>query len=531
MNKKRFLYITAILLLIGVLACIVYSDKYAYALNEKPTLQFSNDQLDTMQNLRFMAPADENRGLTSDVYATFFDENEYEQYFVFSKDVKTDSVVCYLVGEQGNNLNRYVVNFAETPDFAAGYHKISCVVTELPIIEVNIDEESPSFEEMKASDDKSVECFGDVVVSVDKELANREHWIDEVHSEDASKTTKGSAIFKGRGNASWNFSPKKSYSLVFEKATYMLGLGKHKKWNLISNAQDKTLIKNQLFLKMASDMGVMYEPECEQVNLFVNGDYQGVYLLTTKVSVDKHRVDLEKDDWFMNFGGTGAEQPVFYESDTWFDDGSDYSEPFVDIKWPSEESSEELAKKQEIIQRFISAIEDPSDESYLSYMDLDSMVRYYWAQEICMNYDAAFRSTYAYYKADTGKIYMGPVWDLDLTIGWNADKGGEDYNIPEGWKLRTLSWYVPLFEREEFREAVSEAYWNGGIRDAMFDAMERYEKLAERLEADGQLNYRKWRADKPSLGIMYGDSYEENIIGNLEFFKRRVEWIDKEMTE
>ena len=519
---------TVVVISICILGGFLASDKVIAILKARPTLGLSGESIDEYYDVRFLLPKRENAGLATDLRSTFFDNDEWTQYLIVPNDLKVTNLIVYCQDSGGNYLNRYVIDFTKTPEYSVGKRKLILKRTNLPILSIVIDSESPSFADLVASK-KDVECFGELALSVDKDLAHKNHWIEEVHSKDVSKSTLGSMTLRGRGNSSWDFPQKKSFTVEFEKATYILGLGKHKKWSLIANAMDQSLLNNEVFLQMASDMGVAYEPKCEQVTLYVDGFYQGVYLLTTKVSVDKDRVDLKKGDYFINWGGTGAEQPLFYDSTTWLDDGSDYPDPFVELEWPENATKAQQDEIQGIVQRFISTIEDTSDTHYTDLLDLDSMVRYYWAQEICMNYDAAFRSTYSYYKANTGKLYMGPVWDLDLCLGWNADKCGADYRIPEGWKLRGSSWYVPLFEREDFRKAAADAYWNGGVRDAMYAALANYETRIRELENDGDLNYRYWRSDVPNLGIIWGDIYKTQAMGRLQFFKDRVRWIDATM--
>ena len=84
---------------------------------------------------------------------------------------------------------------------------------------------------------------------------------------------------RGRGNTSWEM-PKKSYKIEFEKKRSMLGMPKDKDWALISNYADKTLMKNYLMYHLSADLGAYYAPRCEFVELYLNQEYLGVYLLT-----------------------------------------------------------------------------------------------------------------------------------------------------------------------------------------------------------------------------------------------------------
>jgi len=527
MNKNKIKMILLLLGLILALAVILFFEKSAYKKLAMPSYNVSIEEMDQIPNVRFFLPKDENHGMSSDIWATLFNEDELNQYLILPADAPS-TLVIYSVEASGAVLNRLEIVRTEEDTYQIGLRNLYVVETELPIVSIRIDEDSPSFEDLLASD-KDVECYGDLILTADKSLASKNHWIEKVVSTDKSKKTPGSVTLKGRGNTTWDFSPKKSFTIVFEKSTYMLNLGKNKRWNLISNSQDKSLLKNEVFLEMARNLGIEYEPNVQQVTLYVNGDYQGVYLLTDKVSVDKNRVNLKKGDYFVNWGGSNALQPLFYESSTWFDDGSDYREPYANLEWPEDASDSKKEEARQLVQHFISALENPEDDTYTEICDLDSMVKYYWVQEISMNYDAAFRSTYSYYRKDTGKFYMGPVWDMDLSIGLNGEKVVSDFTDPESFKIRYMSWYRPLFEREDFRKAVVEAYFTGGVREEMFATLKRFKEKGADMAIDGDLNYRKWRADWPALEIRYGDSYEERVSGYYEFFKARVEWIDAEM--
>ncbi len=529
MRFPRIQIIITIIISIALLFAVVYIEKYAFAKNERPTMQMSQSDIDSVPGIRFFLPADENRGLKCDIYSTIFEDDEFYQYFIVPKDLDTSQMVCYAIDQYGCFLNRYVINLNGADTFDLGVRSVTMVCTSLPVLSIEIDDLSPSFSELLASD-KSVECFGTMDLFVDKELAHSNHWIEEIYSKDKDKNTGGSIVLRGRGNSTWDSSSKKSFTLRLEEATYLLDLGKHKSFNLISNSQDKTLLANEVFLEMSDKAGIQFEPRTQQVTLYVNGVYQGVYMLTEKVKVRGGSIDLGKNDFLINFGEPDPEQPLYYDTDMWMDDEMT-TKPYANIVWPEEETEEELDEKGKIIQRFISSIENVDDDSYTEHMDLDSMVRYYWIQEISMNYDADYRSAYAYYKANTGKIYMGPVWDMDQTLGWNASKCGASFDDPTGWKVREMSWYKPLFERKEFRDAVYDVYWNGGIRELMFDAITEFENKADRLSTDGYYNNRMWRSDWPDLAPRYGDYYEDEVKGRLGFFKQRAEWIDNAMRD
>ncbi|MBR6452906.1 MAG: CotH kinase family protein [Lachnospiraceae bacterium] len=511
-----------------VLAALFAMDETAYGRHEKKTLGMSVEELDVTPGIRMFVPEDENAGLPCDLYATLFNEDESIQYLVVPDDLDASKLVCYAESAAGDFCNRFVLDFSDTDTCTVGLRQVILKRTHLPILSVSIDPYSPTLEELCASN-KDVECYGSAKLSVTKEAAHANGWIEEIESRDGLKETPGSVTLRGRGNTSWDFAKKKSYTLVFDKAVYMLDLGKNKKWNLVANAFDQTLLRNEVLLEMAGDMGVPYEPKCEQVSLFIDGHYQGAYLLTTKVNVDKDRVALKKGDFLLNWGGTDEEQPIYYTCPAWEGKNDDYRADFMELEWPKNDSEEDLKEKQVLVQELVDAITDPSDPHLWDILDLESTARYYWAQEISMNFDADFRSTYLYYKADSGKFYFGPVWDLDLALGWNADKFGGAYMTPEGFPVRMASWYADLFKRPEFKACCEDLYRTGGIREAMYDAIDRFEARISEMAEDGDLDHRTWQGNDPVLGIKYGDTYEAQAQGTLQFFKDRAAWIDREL--
>ena len=92
---------------------------------------------------------------------------------------------------------------------------------------------------------------------------------------------------RGRGNSSWLYMPKKSYKIEFVKKQSMLGMPKDKDWALISNYADKTLMKNYLMYNLSAKLGAFYSPRCEFAELYLNGEYLGVYLLTETIKIGK----------------------------------------------------------------------------------------------------------------------------------------------------------------------------------------------------------------------------------------------------
>ncbi len=291
---------------------------------------------------------------------------------------------------------------------------------------------------------------------------------------------------KGRGNASWK-EVKKGYNLKLDKKTDLLGMGKSKKWCLIANHTDKSLLCNAVMFGAAKEIGLGYSPLCRPCDVYFNGEYNGSYLLTTKIEADSKRVDihnLDDDNEEITQAATGdpdfemdalpqrgvygryagllentrkwvdvpaapagtAEPDVtggylieMEIANRYQDELSGFvtsrSQPYI-LKCPEYASEAQINYIADYVQRLEDAVFDDGGvnaqgESYRDLADFDSLVNYYLLSEWGSNMDSGLTSTY-FYKDAGGKLYAGPVWDYDNALGNNPDKRyGCDYTNPE----------------------------------------------------------------------------------------------------
>ena len=94
---------------------------------------------------------------------------------------------------------------------------------------------------------------------------------------------------RGRGNATWLWE-KKPYSLTLSKSADLLGMGAAKEWILLTNAPDPTHLRNKIAYDLAAEVGLLYSPESNWVDLYLNGEYTGLYLLTERNEIHPQRI-------------------------------------------------------------------------------------------------------------------------------------------------------------------------------------------------------------------------------------------------
>ncbi len=106
------------------------------------------------------------------------------------------------------------------------------------------------------------------------------------------------SAINGRGNSTWGLD-KKPYSFELAQREDLLAMGAAKKWILLADAYDHTHMGNKMCYDLAAKAGCAYTPECRWVDLYLNGNYVGLYLLSERVEVDAQRVDIPESGSFL----------------------------------------------------------------------------------------------------------------------------------------------------------------------------------------------------------------------------------------
>lgn len=287
---------------------------------------------------------------------------------------------------------------------------------------------------------------------------------------------------KGRGNSTW-FADKKPYNLTLAQEADLLGMGAAQKWILLAEAKNDLNIRNKIVCDFASKVGLPYSPDCEWVDLYLNGEYAGLYLLSEKNEVHPERVDISKDGSFL----------ISMESKTRL---QEQKIPYVSLgtnqvlrtRYVSM-TDEQLRQIWMTLARALSAADgvDPvSGKHWQELIDLDSWVKKYLIEEVFANPDGERVSQYFYMDGGdpSGRIYAGPVWDYDFSMG------GEDY-----W-MRDFPSYM-IMEKEY--QTMGETAQDGNINGTSFIIPMFYE-----------LN------NKPEFQKRLAELYEEVYLSELE---------------
>ena len=249
---------------------------------------------------------------------------------------------------------------------------------------------------------------------------DKEHEIDcyiSIISNNGTKLLADTATIRERGNASRTF-PKKPYRIKFANKQQVLGSpAKAKKWTLINNYGDKTLMRNQLAFELSRRFGMPYTPFCQYVDVVLNGDYKGTYQLCDQIEVRKNRVDItemtpEDNSGEALTGGYLIEVDA-YAGDEPNQNGVFYSSNGTPVSIKSPDEDEITSQQKEYINTFYSSVE--TGNGWKQKLDLNTFLRHFLVGEVSGNTDT-YWSVYMYKHRSNDTMYVGPCWDFDLAF-------------------------------------------------------------------------------------------------------------------
>lgn len=305
----------------------------------------------------------------------------------------------------------------------------------------------------------------DPKIDATMEIAWKGNGLDNSTS-DPKNHFKGNIAIEIRGSSSQMF-PKKSYGLELRDPSGadmdfpLLGLPEEEDWILYAPYTDKSLIRNVLTFTLVHKMSDTYASRCRLVELFLNDEYEGIYVLMEKIKRDSERVDIAnlKPEDISGEELTGGyiikiDKQTGSGGDGWSSNYPSYnnSHTFYQYEYPG--SDEIQPEQKNYIQNYIDDFETAvknllhsEQNGYQNYMNLETFYDYAIVNELSKNIDG-YRLSAFLNKDKNGKLNAGPIWDHNLAFGnadyynaWSANglivfqNIGDDYwQVPFWWR-------------------------------------------------------------------------------------------------
>ena len=287
----------------------------------------------------------------------------------------------------------------------------------------------------------------------------------------------GSLKMKGRGSSSWQAGEatgKFPYTIRLDEKKGLAGMPEGEDWVLVANVPDKSLMRNYLTYTLAQGMQFGFAPKCKFVDLYLNNDYEGTYLLCEKIRVDDNKISIiETKPEDLLASDSDDNLSFFLEIES--KDRSASGDLVISVPGAGEfnvkspkksyfmpDSNFEATENKELEKSIITYMRkaynscsaaSAKNKRYMDYIDTNSFIDYYILQEFAKNIDGCMALSTFIQKDKGGKLTLS-LWDFDLAYG-NCNYGTES---PSGFYIRGSNWFKSLFRDPDFKEAVAKRY-------------------------------------------------------------------------
>jgi len=396
-------------------------------------------------------------------------------------------------------------------------------------------------------------------------------------------------VIKGRGNSTWTQfrTQKRPYTIKLDKKVEMFGMRKSKKYTLLANYMDRSDLRNKLAYDLSGALGLAY---CQSVfvNLYLNGNYLGVYQFCERPDVDEEIYDwgdiaedaaagirkstgMSKDDrdlmieqmkadvsWItsdkVTFKGVEYKISDYYdyssyswmggyliEYDYYYDEVSKFK---TDTGVPLNIRNPENLYTNDTLTNYLQGLFADFEEAiysesfynskghhYSEYIDVDSFVDYYIVNALFLNVEFGYKSMYLYIDG-TGLITMGPVWDFDWSSGNRFLGANGDYNQwYNDWRGNCNTWYRQLYGDPWFVSLIEERWFE--VQDeinAAINSIDYYYGLLN-IAATYEINVYKNLSGEGDFRSHYGGyTFKQECDQLRAFLKNRQSWMSGKLT-
>lgn len=369
----------------------------------------------------------------------------------------------------------------------------------------------------------------------------------------AAQPVRTTAKARGRGNSSWD-QEKKGYAVNLDNAAALLDMPSARKWALVANYEDKTLLRNYVADHVTAQTDLDSTLSVRPVDLWYNGDYWGTYNLCERVSVNPARVNItEQKDvsalepskvaYLFEFDGHVNEVTARQRKGWQSIGGVAYYDPVTDetfmrltiggkwvtIKQPEHDQlTPEMAQYVRVVMnQACTALKKNDWETIQSLMDVKSFVQWYLIEEFMNNTDSSMHSSVFMYLDVDGKLTMCTPWDFDRSSGncdyWNAE------GAPDSLYTSEAGWFSYLFQCEEAR-AMLRSEWET-FHQKLADIGDVVNDDARMLSVSQQYNFQKWNILRRRVGanpedVVRANTYDKQVTLLHDYLTQRLDSMD-----
>ena len=347
-----------------------------------------------------------------------------------------------------------------------------------------------------------------------------------LYNSDGSIDYDGTTNIRGRGNSTWNYA-KKPYALKLDSKTSILGMPKHKRWVLLANYLDRTLLRNDIAFHIATLTDLAWTPKGQYIELVLNGKHQGSYYLCEQIKIDENRVnicEMESSDTT----GEAITGGYLLELDKHFDEVNQFRSEIRQLPYMFKEPDEDVlvTEQFEYIQNYINNLENELYNNYearewASYIDFTTFIDWWLVHELTNNEEPEHPKSAYMYKDRNDVLKAGPVWDFDWGT-FTPDRSAEYSSMEDA------IYYEQLFKDAEFIALLKERW---ALLKPKFETVPTYILTqSAQMQISNKINITLW----PLSERINGDEtlpYNEAIDRMIEAYNLKLQWLDETISK
>ena len=328
---------------------------------------------------------------------------------------------------------------------------------------------------------------------------------------------------RGRGNSTWTWYKKKPYYIKLDHQADFYGTGKSKKWVLLANWMDRTLLRHHVAFEAARRTSMEWNPSGGFVELYLDGVHLGNYWLGEKINVEGSKFQA---DYLYSLDTSDSEEMDFVSYGTYRANARTWGAP-VELKYPDRDDyaltggfDAVLSEAEATLEAMTGAI---ADGTFGSVIDVDSFCDWYLVHELCYNLEPNHPKSCFFHWRD-GKMYAGPVWDFD----WYTFVPGET-----SLGIRNALWYGTLLDNPGFKARLKQRWTT--LKPSFETLGEWIDGEADKIRESEAVNHTMWPcypnplSEDGSRMVNHDEqlSFREAVDRMKEAIEDRIEVLDK----
>ncbi len=431
----------------------------------------------------------------------------------------------------------YLTNYKLKPYFVANSHKVKVYVDDEQITseESVVDFSAPVKMRLEYNSEVQreytvcVKNSGLPIVVIEtperKAINSKSVWVEKssmtIYNADGTISYSSGSEYmniRGRGNSTWSYS-KKPYNIKLNTKSAILGMPKHKRWCLLANYIDRTLMRNAVAFELARMTSMDWTPNGRFVELVVNGKALGNYYLCEAIRIDNDRVNINEMKP-TDISGDAITGGYLMELDSYYDAEWKFKTSYfrmpINLKQPDEDeiNSYQFSYIKSYCNEAERRLSSGSYKDFAEYFDMNTLVDWYILNEVIYNPEPKHPKSSYMHKDKNGKLRMGPAWDHD----W------ETFTPHSSLVNKNTMWFGTLYTMPEFVSLLKER-WNK-LKKPFASVASYIEQTREDIRLSWQFNNSVWPVISNGVNGDISLPYDQAVDRLKNSFLNRLNALD-----